>query len=214
MSEAAQQPTQPKQASTQQQPPPSPPLYNHGYTQVDGDIELRTDTRPTPTPTPTPDPNPDRDRGWQVRAAVHGDAPAVAAAVHALLRELDGAPTVLEAMEQAAYMLIDSPWEGAVLVAYSGDELVGVLAASWQLAIHVPGSYALIQDLWVDPAWRGRAVGASLMRALLDVAGARGMGRVEVGLPRESFARFAATEAFYLANGFTPNGPRMRRLIA
>ena len=33
-----------------------------------------------------------------------------------------------------------------------------------------------------------------------------GIGRMEVGLPRESFAGVAATEAFYSANGFTPLG--------
>jgi GNAT superfamily N-acetyltransferase len=152
-------------------------------------------------------------QGWFVRAAVHKDAGAVAAAVHALLEELDGTPSPLEALEAATHALVDAPWEGTVLVAQAGDRLVGVLAASWQMAIHVPGTYALIQDLWVDPAWRGRAVGASLMRALVDVARARSMERVEVGLPRESFKRFAATEAFYRSNGFMANGPRMRRLI-
>jgi hypothetical protein len=35
-----------------------------------------------------------------------------------------------------------------------------------------------------------------------------------VGLPLESFSHFEATEAFYLTNGFTPNGPRMRRLLS
>jgi GNAT superfamily N-acetyltransferase len=152
-------------------------------------------------------------RGWSVRAAAHGDGAAVARAVRSLLEELDGTPPSLAALEEATGILIDSPWEGAVLVAQAGEELVGVLAASWQMAIHVPGAYALIQDLWVDPAWRGRAVGASLMNALVDVARGRQMERVEVGLPRESFERFAATEAFYARNGFTPNGPRMRRLI-
>jgi len=162
--------------------------------------------------TPTAPERPAR-QGWFVRAASHGDGAKVAGAVHALLLELDGTPASPGALEQATHALIDAPWEGAVLVAQAGSELVGVIAASWQMAIHVPGQYALIQDLWVDPTWRGHAVGASLMGALVDLARARGMARVEVGLPRESFERFAATEAFYLSNGFTPNGPRMRRLI-
>jgi GNAT superfamily N-acetyltransferase len=152
--------------------------------------------------------------GWSVRPANHDDVAAVAEAVSALLLELDGTPCCLPAMEDATRALIDSPWEGAVLVAQARAGLVGVLAASWQMAIHVPGSYALIQDLWVDPAWRGQAVGAGLMGALVELAHSRRLERIEVGLPRESFASFGATEAFYLANGFTPNGPRMRRLIA
>jgi GNAT superfamily N-acetyltransferase len=72
----------------------------------------------------------------------------------------------------------------------------------------------LIQDLWVHRAWRGRAVGAGLLTKLYDLSRGRGFTRVEVGLPRESFERFGATEAFYLGNGFEPNGPRMRRVLS
>jgi GNAT superfamily N-acetyltransferase len=151
---------------------------------------------------------------WTVRRAVQADAPAVAAAVHELLLELDGTPSAPLAMEAAASTLIVSPWAGAVLVAGASADLVGVLAASWQMAIHVPGSYALVQDLWVQRQWRGRSVGKDLLEALFELARAKRLERVEVGLPRESFARFASTESFYLDNGFTPNGPRMRRILS
>ncbi len=150
----------------------------------------------------------------EVRRAIPADAPAVAAAVRELLLELDGRPSASPAMEAAASMLIVSPWAGAVLVAEAQEGLVGVLAASWQMAIHVPGSYALIQDLWVEPGWRGRSVGRDLLEALFALAYAKRFERVEVGLPRESFAGFASTEAFYVGNGFTPNGPRMRRIVS
>ncbi len=151
---------------------------------------------------------------WRVRAAGHDDAEAVAVAVRELLLELGGTPPALPAMRLAVATLIDSPWAGVVLVAQAQQGLVGVLGASWQMAIHVPGSYALIQDLWVDPAWRGRAVGGGLLAALFALARSKYFERVEVGLPRESFARFAATEAFYLGNGFEANGPRMRRRLS
>ncbi len=95
--------------------------------------------------------------------------------------------------------------------AHALGSLVGVLGMSWQSAIHTPGRYALIQDLWVHREWRGRGVGAGLLAALFELARGRGAVRVEVGLPRESFAGIAATEAFYIANGFTALGPRMRR---
>jgi GNAT superfamily N-acetyltransferase len=153
-------------------------------------------------------------QAWHVRPARPEDAEAVAAAVRELLLELDGTPSTVPAMEDAARALIDSPSAGVVLVAQAGGALVGVLGASWQMAIHVPGSYALIQDLWVHPAWRGQAVGRGLIAALCELARAKHMRRLEVGLPRESFPQFAATEAFYLGNAFTPNGPRMRRILS
>ncbi len=151
---------------------------------------------------------------WDVRPACSEDAETIATAVRELLSELDGTPSAVPGMEGAARTLIESPWAGAVLVAQADDGLVGMLAASWQMAIHVPGAYALIQDLWVDPAWRGREIGSSLLAALFELAREKGFERVEVGLPRESFSQFAATEAFYLGNGFEPNGPRMRRILS
>lgn len=155
-----------------------------------------------------------RSQTWSVLPAGQGDVEAVAVAVRELLLELDSTPPALSAMQAVVRTLIASPWAGAVLVARAGEGLVGVLAASWQTAIHVPGPYALIQELWVHPAWRGRSVGRELLDALLELAREKRLERVEVGLPREGFGGFTATEAFYLANGFAPNGPRMRRVIS
>jgi GNAT superfamily N-acetyltransferase len=180
--------------------------------------------------------------GWHVRAACHGDVREIAAAVAALLDELVGtpdgfttpngsttpddpttpdrsvSPTLatqrdLPAMEGSARALIDDPQAGALLVGEAAGAIVGVLAASRQSAIHVPGPYLLIQDLWVHPSWRGRTVGNQLVATLFEIARDSGIDRVEVGLPQASFRHFGATEAFYVANGFAANGPRMRRTL-
>jgi GNAT superfamily N-acetyltransferase len=151
---------------------------------------------------------------WHVRAAGTQDVPAVAAAVAELLVELGGTPAAPAAMQDATRALIDDPGAGAVLLAEVHGELVGVLAASWQTAIHIPGPYALIQDVWVHPGWRSREIGGELVQALCELASERQIARVEVGLPRESFAGLAATEAFYLSNGFARLGPRMRRIAS
>jgi GNAT superfamily N-acetyltransferase len=148
-----------------------------------------------------------------VREAKVSDAPAVALAVEELLLELGGERPSAAALEAAARQLIQDPDAGALLIAEAGGQVVGVLAASWQHAIHVPGRYGTIQDLWVQRPWRSRAVGRKLVDALVSIARERGIGRLEVGLPQESFDQIAATERFYLGNGFQPLGPRMRRLL-
>lgn len=151
---------------------------------------------------------------WHVRAASEQDVAGIATAISELLVELGGRPPALPAMQRAARALLDDGGAGAVLVAELDGELVGVLAASWQTAIHIPGDYALIQDLWVHPAWRSREIGADLLEALRVLALERQVVRVEVGLPRESFVGIEATKAFYLRNGFTALGPRMRRVLS
>jgi GNAT superfamily N-acetyltransferase len=92
-------------------------------------------------------------------------------------------------------------------------ELVGVLTASWARAIQVAGRLLTIEVLWTRRGWRDRGVGAALVEALAAAAAVEGAGRVEVGLPRESFPALPATERFYLANGFERLGPRMRRAV-
>ena len=149
----------------------------------------------------------------RVRAASGADAPAVAAGIEALLVELGGERPSTAALEEAARQLAEGREAGALLVAEAGEEIVGLLAASWQHAIHVPGRYGTIQDLWVRPDWRSRALGRKLVEALAGLAGDLGIGRLEVGLPQNSFAQIVATERFYLDNGFSPLGPRMRRLL-
>jgi GNAT superfamily N-acetyltransferase len=180
-------------------------------------------------------------RGWTVRDAGREDVPGAVAGVRALLEELGGTPPPEPAMLQAAQALLgrDSP-AGALLVADAagptaagpaatpagglsvaetgraatpGGAIVGVLGASWQVALHTAGPYALIQDLWVDPAWRHRAIGWELLQALYDRARSRGIARIEVGLPRESFPGLEATASFYERADFEPVGLRMRRSL-
>jgi GNAT superfamily N-acetyltransferase len=151
---------------------------------------------------------------WLVRRASRKDVDGVVVAVQELLLELGGLPPSTTALEEVVRELIGDRDAGAVLVARAGDRVVGMLSASWQLAMHVPGHYALIQDLWVDSAWRSRSIGADLVTALVELVRERKLTRIEVGLPRESFRRIKATEGFYLDNDFMPIGSRMRLTIS
>jgi GNAT superfamily N-acetyltransferase len=151
--------------------------------------------------------------GWRVRTAAPGDAPAIAGAVRELLLELGGSPAPASAIAAAARALLEDRELGALLVAETGEGLVGLLGASWQSALHVPGRYGLIQELWVHPSWRGHAIGSDLLEAIFALARDLRIVRVEVGLPQDGFAGIRATEAFYRGNGFKLLGTRMRRTL-
>jgi GNAT superfamily N-acetyltransferase len=149
-----------------------------------------------------------------IRPASAGDTAAVAAAVEQLLVELGGRRPPRPDLETEIEAALEDPGVGTLIVAEAGTEIVGVLSASWQRALHVPGRYATIQDLWVDQGWRSRRVGAALVDELVALCRQQGVARIEVGLPRETFDAIRATEAFYLGNGFEQLGPRMRRLLS
>jgi GNAT superfamily N-acetyltransferase len=155
-----------------------------------------------------------RPHALAVRPARLEDVAGVAVGVSELLAELGGKPVAATALATAARELIEDESAGALFVADGGGgRIVGLLGASWQLAIHVPGRYALIQELWVEARARGQAIGAALVAALCELARERGAASIEVGLPRESFPALAATRSFYEANSFTAIGQRMRRAL-
>lgn len=160
---------------------------------------------------------PDAEEGWgvtwEIREATHADVPAIVAGVSGLLDELGGKAGAGDAHEQTAHVLIDDGSAGILLVAENLKEIVGVLGVSWQISIRIPGRYGLIQELWVHPAFRGMTIGGDLLVALFEIARKQGVARLEVGLPSERFAHLNATEAFYVNNGFTTIGTRMRRLL-
>lgn len=148
-----------------------------------------------------------------IRQAGEADVVAVADAVEELLVELGGRRPAREEVKAEVRTIVEDPRAGLLLVAESDGKIAGVLGASWQRAIHVPGRYATIQDLWVDSAHRGNGIGAELVGEMVRLAREQGVSRIEVGLPKESFAAIRATEAFYLDNDFEHLGPRMRRLL-
>jgi ribosomal protein S18 acetylase RimI-like enzyme len=150
---------------------------------------------------------------YKVRRATHEDVPEVIQGVIELLIEIGGNPAPAEHLERAARDLIDHPAGGAIVVAECERRVVGLLGASWQSAIRVPGRYGLIQELWVAPAYRHLEIGKALVDELARIASEQGVERLEVGLPGERYADVAATESFYERNQFKAIGLRMRRLL-
>jgi GNAT superfamily N-acetyltransferase len=146
-----------------------------------------------------------------VRPATRDDAPVVADAVATLLSELGATPPDADAMRDAARAVID---DDVALVAEEDGAVVGVLAASWITTVHAGGTYGLIQDLWVDGARRSTGVGAELVASFCALAQERRATRIEVGIPRETFAGLADTQRFYERNGFELVGARMRRRVS
>lgn len=110
-----------------------------------------------------------------IRAATAEDVPALHAMMVALA-EHDGQRAWLRvtADELRRDGFGAAPAFGALL-AFAGDDAVGYASYTVPYAIWLGASYVNLDDLYVAPAARGHGVGEQLMRALVEVAAARGV---------------------------------------
>ena len=95
---------------------------------------------------------------------------------------------------------------GCAILAEDATGPLGLVTASFNLALRYDGEYAQVEELVVLEAARGKGVGAALMTAIIEAARQRGC--VEIGLyavPRN--------QAFYEKMGFTYAGPDMRMTL-
>ncbi|MEN1940612.1 GNAT family N-acetyltransferase [Luteimonas sp. MJ246] len=103
-------------------------------------------------------------------------------------------PRVRRGLEQ----LLGDASLGGALFAEVGGERVGYLVLGWCFSIEQGGRHMLIDELYVEPAARGRGLGGALLAAACDLARGQGaeLARLEVNRhnPR--------AKALYLRHGF------------
>jgi len=101
----------------------------------------------------------------------------------------------------------------AVLVARhpQSGELVGMLAMSESHALYTEGPFGTVQELYVEPAWRSRGIGAAMVERARAYAHGRGWKRLELCTP--PLPAFERTLSFYERNGFEVTGGRKMKCV-
>lgn len=92
----------------------------------------------------------------------------------------------------------------AAFIALARERAVGAAAASSSFGLEV-GLYAELEDLFVDPEYRGRGVASVLVEAAADWARAKGCSDMEVVLTPHAQAD-AKLASWYKARGFVDTG--------
>ncbi len=109
------------------------------------------------------------------------------------------AGTVFDALQDGA--------RGTIIVAEEGDTLLGLASLSFNLAMRYGGEYCQLEELIVDPAARGKNVGALLVEASVEVARTRGCAEYGLYLVETT----AKNRPFYEKFGFNAVGTEMRQ---
>ena len=143
----------------------------------------------------------------EIRHAHVDEAPVVAVLIARLLAELGDQVDSRAVLDTTRKLL--AAGDVAALLLLVDDRPAGGVTLNQCAAIYAGGRFGEICELYVGPEDRSAGLGGRLIEAALDYARTAGWARLEVGAPAQP--RWQRTTDFYLANGFTLVGPRLRR---
>ena len=100
-----------------------------------------------------------------------------------------------------------------VMAAFDKEKIVGFGAICESHSLYAEGSFGIIQEFYVMPEYRSKAVGKSLIEKIIGFAQKREWKRLELCTP--PVPEFDRTVEFYQSNGFEiTGGYKMKYAIA
>lgn len=101
----------------------------------------------------------------------------------------------------AVYKAVDS----------EADRPVGFIALCESHALYAEGAFGIIQELYVDPAYRSKGIGRRLVEAAIEHGKRRGWMRLEACTP--PLPQFTGTIRFYEQQRFEVTGGRKMKVL-
>ncbi|HWP65355.1 MAG TPA: GNAT family N-acetyltransferase [Candidatus Limnocylindria bacterium] len=135
----------------------------------------------------------------EVHIATPADREAVLALLVAQLRD-HGIATPGAEIAGVVDLLLERPHRGRLLLAWDGARPVGVAAVSFGFPLEHGGRGAWLEELYVEPAARGRGTGTRLLEAALEEASRGGAVAIDLEVERGH----EAVERLYERHGFVP----------
>lgn len=119
------------------------------------------------------------DVAVEIRPATERDVPAILTLIRALAEYEKLAHEVVATEDRLRGSLFGNAPAAEALMAWAGDDAVGfaLYFRSFSTFLGRPGMY--LEDLFVEPAWRGRGIGRALLSRVARTAVERGFGRLE-----------------------------------
>jgi len=142
-----------------------------------------------------------RDPLIEVRPASAADAGAVAS----LAGELAQSFPFSREMFDASYPALIADAAACVLVAISGEQVIGYLLGFSHGTFYANGPVGWVEELFVLPPHRGDGVGRALMSAFERWAAAHGCALVALATRR--------AKPFYLAIGYAESAAYLRKML-
>lgn len=139
------------------------------------------------------------------RLATPEDAPEVARLLHDFNTEYDWPSPGVDVLTPRLSGLL---CRGDTFAVLAGSPAVGVALVTLRPNVWYEGPVAVLDELYVEPAQRGRGIGAAVIEQFLDVARDRGVALIEINVDEPD----VDAQRFYRRHGFSdtdgPDGDR------
>jgi GNAT superfamily N-acetyltransferase len=139
-------------------------------------------------------------RPWPLRLATVHDAAEVARLLHDFNVEFDTPTPGVEVLASRLRVLIGDDRTLAIL---AGTPSVAVALITLRPNVWFDGPVALLDELYVVPALRGRGIGSTVMGRVLATAQGRSVGLIEINVDEPD----VDAQRFYERHGFRGTDP-------
>ncbi len=104
-----------------------------------------------------------------------------------------------EAQSRALSMIIGNPELGRIFVCEIDGVIQGMVMLLFTVSTFLGQKVALLEDMVVAPAWRGKGLGTQLIGHAVDFARREGFGRITLLTDQDN----DAAQQFYCSKGFS-----------
>jgi len=137
----------------------------------------------------------------EIRRAREGDEARCAELLEILFSQELEFSADAEVQSRALSMITGNPELGRIFVAEIDGVIEGMVMLLFTVSTFLGKKVALLEDMVVAPAWRGKGLGTLLINRALDFARREGFGRITLLTDRDN----DAAQQFYRAQGFSPS---------
>ena len=127
-----------------------------------------------------------------------------------LISELVGKRFVIDGSEAVEFIerSIDKGEYFAFLALDEKQNSLGIITVGGSGAVYAGGAFGVIHEFYIVPEMRSSGIGNQLIEKVKETAIVMGWKRLEVGAP--PYPQWERTKSFYLREGFTEIGPRLK----
>ena len=134
-----------------------------------------------------------------IRTAIERDVPGCAELLGILFSQEHEFTPDVEAQSRALSMVVDNPHLGRIFVGEVCGEIRGMVMLLFTVSTFLGQKVALLEDMIVEPAWRGKGLGSLLLNHALDFARREGLARITLLTDRDN----ETAQHFYASKSFT-----------